>query len=484
MVLRSFLVLMMVVSLGCDSNGGSGGPTGGPSGGDTDIAGGDGVGSDTTAPDGTTGPDGSTTTDTGPGPDDTATTDTGPGPDDTATTDTGPGPDDTTTTDTGPGPDDTTTADTTADAEPTDTTADAEPTDTTADAEPTDTTGDPDTSDTTGDPDTSDAVTSTCGEEPTCACVLSECAAELGLPAETACAVLSSAENLGCLAKLVDVYQAGGCGQSCGGITKTMWVAVCDDAACAGVKGAMAGAGVLTTQCTDCTGGCTPSCGGKACGDDGCGGSCGTCGAGTTCEAGACVAQGGLPTTCDEAHGLPGCCANGDVFWFENGALQGGDGSCGEENNCGWDAVNGYYACGFSGADPSGTYPMECFGTNPAPETCPTCSCAGKTCGDDGCGNSCGSCGAGQFCGSSGQCKAEGALECAKPAGCAEADACACVTCVNDGECTVADDCICPDCAADSYCSNPANCNTDGVCDMYNEGCVCPDCSAHPTCSP
>jgi hypothetical protein len=55
---------------------------------------------------------------------------------------------------------------------------------------------------------------------------------------------------------------------------------------------------------------------------------------------------------------------------------------------------------------------------------------------------------------------------------------------VNDGECTVADDCICPDCAADSYCSNPANCNTDGVCDMYNEGCVCPDCSAHPTCSP
>lgn len=34
---------------------------------------------------------------------------------------------------------------------------------------------------------------------------------------------------------------------------------------------------------------CTPACGGRVCGDDGCGGSCGTCGAGTTCSDGTCV---------------------------------------------------------------------------------------------------------------------------------------------------------------------------------------------------
>ncbi|MBU1974496.1 MAG: hypothetical protein KKH52_03820 [Nanoarchaeota archaeon] len=36
---------------------------------------------------------------------------------------------------------------------------------------------------------------------------------------------------------------------------------------------------------------CTPSCTGKVCGDDGCGGSCGTCPADYTCSAGACVAE-------------------------------------------------------------------------------------------------------------------------------------------------------------------------------------------------
>lgn len=39
-------------------------------------------------------------------------------------------------------------------------------------------------------------------------------------------------------------------------------------------------------------GGCTPSCTGKACGDDGCGGTCGTCGDGQTCTGGACTGGG------------------------------------------------------------------------------------------------------------------------------------------------------------------------------------------------
>ncbi|HMU38047.1 MAG TPA: hypothetical protein PKE31_03460 [Pseudomonadota bacterium] len=38
--------------------------------------------------------------------------------------------------------------------------------------------------------------------------------------------------------------------------------------------------------------GCTPSCGGKQCGDDGCGSVCGTCGGGTTCQSNQCVGNG------------------------------------------------------------------------------------------------------------------------------------------------------------------------------------------------
>ncbi|MBM4398514.1 MAG: hypothetical protein FJ087_22875, partial [Deltaproteobacteria bacterium] len=33
-----------------------------------------------------------------------------------------------------------------------------------------------------------------------------------------------------------------------------------------------------------------------------------------------------------------------------------------------------------------------------------TCSCSGKQCGDDGCGNSCGTCASGKTCNASGQC--------------------------------------------------------------------------------
>jgi hypothetical protein len=40
-------------------------------------------------------------------------------------------------------------------------------------------------------------------------------------------------------------------------------------------------------------GGCTPKCSGKACGDDGCGGSCGTCGSGQTCSPGGVCTTGG-----------------------------------------------------------------------------------------------------------------------------------------------------------------------------------------------
>jgi hypothetical protein len=68
------------------------------------------------------------------------------------------------------------------------------------------------------------------------------------------------------------------------------------------------GGGSVANQC-----GCTPSCAGKACGDDGCGGSCGSCTAPQTCGGGGSPNQCGctpLSTVQACAQASPGC---GDV---------------------------------------------------------------------------------------------------------------------------------------------------------------------------
>ena len=177
-----------------------------------------------------------------------------------------------------------------------------------------------------------------------------------------------------------------------------------------------------------CPGGCEPQCDGATCGnDDGCGGSCG-CGPGTTCEGGSCVSCtpqcdgkecgddgcGGSCGACDGGACDPdtftcvdpcmgvtfeGCCEGDTVKWCEDGELVEAD--CNHPDaggpQCGWVAEASYYWCGTDGsADPSGVYPIDCGECEP--------SCAGKTCGDDGCGGSCGACDAGTTC-DAGQCK-------------------------------------------------------------------------------
>ncbi len=115
---------------------------------------------------------------------------------------------------------------------------------------------------------------------------------------------------------------------------------------------------------------CTSDCAGKECGDDGCGGSCGTCpGAAPTCsEAGLCVTE--CVSECD-----------------------------GKE--CGDDGCGG--SCGTCpGAAPicseAGLCSAECVA-----------ACEGKSCGDDGCGGSCGLCPDNKpVCSAAGVCEAEG----------------------------------------------------------------------------
>ncbi len=161
-----------------------------------------------------------------------------------------------------------------------------------------------------------------------------------------------------------DVYWIDSCGN------QSLLAAGCKDMGCA------------DGQCLSCA----PACGGKQCGDDGCGGSCGTCeGAGQVCQAGVCVC-GGLPTI---------ACHQGDLWQFD---------ACGAPQSVALKCDSG------------------CVGN-----ACTACApdCAGKQCGGDGCGGSCGTC----------------PLEAPLCAG----DG-ACVECLSDGDCGGGASCVSGQC--------------------------------------
>ena len=105
-----------------------------------------------------------------------------------------------------------------------------------------------------------------------------------------------------------------------------------------------------------CEPACVPDCAGKVCGENGCGGYCGQCNAGFACEAGACV------STCTPSCGTKECGSDG---------------------------------CGGSCGDCPGAAPICQAGKCKA--ECET-NCSGKDCGSDGCGGSCGNCPNGTSC--------------------------------------------------------------------------------------
>lgn len=108
---------------------------------------------------------------------------------------------------------------------------------------------------------------------------------------------------------------------------------------------------------------CTPACNGRQCGDNGCGGECGTCEFGESC-----TASGQCEAIC-----VPDCTGK----------------------QCGDDGCGG--TCGSCGAGETCSSSGTCSGP------CVP-SCDGKTCGSDGCGGSCGSCSGGLECDASGAC--------------------------------------------------------------------------------
>jgi hypothetical protein len=151
---------------------------------------------------------------------------------------------------------------------------------------------------------------------------------------------------------VVDAYVPEACTPSCSGKQ-------CGDDGCGGSCGSCTAPGSSCNASGQCV--CTPNCNGKQCGDDGCGGSCGSCTMpGTSCNAsGQCVCT-------------PNC----------NGKQCGDDG-CG--GSCGSCSMGGYCLSG------------QCHSCTP--------SCGANVCGSDNCGGVCGACGADQTC-ASGQCGA------------------------------------------------------------------------------
>jgi hypothetical protein len=78
------------------------------------------------------------------------------------------------------------------------------------------------------------------------------------------------------------------CGTSCTACEADCTGKVCGSDGCGGSCGSCP-AGTHQCDAGTCESTCQPSCAGKACGDNGCGGSCGSCGSGTACQSGQCV---------------------------------------------------------------------------------------------------------------------------------------------------------------------------------------------------
>jgi hypothetical protein len=217
------------------------------------------------------------------------------------------------------------------------------------------------------------------------------CGATCVVEANWACTVPVLTSVCTCTCPAGQICAAAGtcCAPTCAGKQ-------CGDNGCGGVCGTCA----VDETCSG-TGSCdcVPQCTGRSCGTDGCAGTCGTCGAEQKCTAGqtceACMPNcGGKNCGTDGCGGKCGTCAVGQTC--------GGAGTCVAcvpacaGKTCGDDGCGG--TCGAcdvaQGCTPAGTCAATCVP-----------SCVDKTCGDNGCGGTCGKCGAGQGCSVAGVCE-------------------------------------------------------------------------------
>ncbi len=271
-----------------------------------------------------------------------------------------------------------------------------------------------------------------------------------------------------------------GCGGSCGGCTGGLTCNASGTCACAGMtcggscvdtSSDESNCGACGTTCDvgdACIGGtcrCSPSCTGKVCGDDGCGGSCGICSSDRACD-------GSGQCECATGTSCRGACTD----------------TMRDRRNCG--ACN--TRCRGREFCVAGMCTRSC-----------TPSCAGRVCGDDGCGGSCGNCGGGHYCTASGSCACpSGQAECGSTCVDTSSDPAHCGGC--DRPCGGGETCIsgacssaclplcggracgpdgcggeCGMCAADRACDGSGACVCGGASADCGGGCI--DVSSDPT---
>jgi hypothetical protein len=167
---------------------------------------------------------------------------------------------------------------------------------------------------------------------------------------------------------------------------------------------------------------CTPQCAERECGADSCGGLCGICPPGKTCNW-----QGKCETSCK-----PQC----------------------EDRQCGPDDCGG--TCGYCSP------PLSC--DEGSGRCIPSCApnCVGKQCGPDGCGGSCGKCSEGKICDKSGQCVGGGLCGYIDGIGCCDGNILK--YCSNNGALKVEDCSKSPKCGWD-FQHKYYNCGTTGIAD-------------------
>ncbi|MEO2169319.1 MAG: hypothetical protein ABGY42_14620 [bacterium] len=249
-----------------------------------------------------------------------------------------------------------------------------------------------------------------CGTEPECECLVNECL-PLPLPVSIACE-LAVDQAPECTERLLAALAVEGCGPNCGGLTIPGLDILCEAPECETLRDILFGS-ILPDVCRlGCD--CQPDCSDRACGDDGCGGSCGTCDPGEVCDDGNCEAvrppceiDGGgcacalstclpvvasllnLNALCD-ASLLPDSCTTvlNEAFGAEGcGPVCKGLTVPGLETLCEMPECSDF---------------LDLAALTGAPKICQCfCEpqCEDKVCGADGCGGLCGACPEGESCG-------------------------------------------------------------------------------------
>ena len=213
---------------------------------------------------------------------------------------------------------------------------------------------------------------------------------------------------------------------------------------------------------------CEPECQNKQCGNDGCGGTCGTCSDENVCQNDQCLpitpeCPNGVCTppesscSCPQDCGAP--CAGKECGEDPCG---GSCGTCPGSETCQYgQCIPVSDKCGDSNCSPPGETKCSC------PQDCGS-PCGDKKCGSSGCGWSCGSCQASYTC-SNGDCVKDCDSICSGK--CGSYQGCTCGGCPGGQTCH------------NSSCCTPKTCNQLGKkCGTWSNGCGgqvnCPSCNS------